>query len=88
MEIWKFELEVTDEQTIEMPLDAEILTVQVQHGVPCIWVAVVPTNLKVKRGIRIAGTGHTLLTTNGYIGTFQMMGGNLMFHVIDQGVKD
>jgi len=87
MEIWKYELEVTDQQIIAMPLDAKILTVQTQHDQPCLWVAVIPTNVKVQRKIRVAGTGHTILTTNGYIGTFQQLGGNLVWHVFDEGEK-
>lgn len=85
MKIWKYPLVEGDEQIIEMPLDAKILTVQMQDDVPCLWVAVIPTNAMVKRKIRIVGTGHTLLTINGYIGTIQEHGGLLVWHVFDEG---
>jgi len=85
MQIWKYDLVINDEQIIEMPLDAKILTVQMQHGTPKLWVAVIPTNVMINRKIRMAGTGHTILTVNGYIGTFQMLGGDLMYHVFDEG---
>ena len=94
MKIWKYPLVEGDEQIIEMPLDAKILTVQVQNDIPCLWVAVIQTNVMVQRRIRIVGTGHTLmpyysakLTINGYIGTIQTHGGLLVWHVFDEGKK-
>lgn len=87
MEIWKYELEVADEQIIEMPSSAKILTVQTQHDAPYIWAAVIPTNTMMLRKIRIAGTGHVILTAERYIGTFQQLGGNLVWHVFDEGEK-
>lgn len=40
--IYKYRIEVTDDQNIEMPVGAKILTVQTQNGVPCIWAMVDP----------------------------------------------
>lgn len=37
MTIWKFPFEIDDVVLIEMPHDPQILSVQVQHGQPCIW---------------------------------------------------
>ena len=90
MTIWKFELIVADTQTISMPEEARILTVQTQNGSPCIWAMVEENFDMVLRHIRIAGTGHPL--PNGYdeimgkyIGTFQLREGSLIFHVFDEG---
>ena len=81
--IWKFPLEVTDEQRIEMPEAADILCVQVQGGVPCLWAAVIPDAAKVKRTVAVYGTGHPMKTRQAdkYVGTFQLQGGALVFHV-------
>lgn len=81
--IWKFPLEVTDEQRVEMPEAAEILCVQVQGGVPCIWARVIPDAMKKKRTIAIYGTGHPMKVRqcDTYVGTFQLQGGALVFHV-------
>ena len=85
--IWKFELETTDNQTIEMPVNAEILTVQTQNGIPCIWVLVDPTETKEKRFIEVFGTGHDVYYDMGvsrsYLGTYQLQGGSLVFHVFE-----
>jgi len=39
--IFKYELEMTYNQVIEMPLDSKILSLQIQHEKICIWVLVV-----------------------------------------------
>ena len=81
--IWKYQLKMVDDQKIEMPLGSQILSVQVQHGEPCMWVAVRPDQPTVSRSIRIAGTGHHLpgWSANNFVGTFQLAGGQLVFHV-------
>jgi hypothetical protein len=38
--IYKYTLEVTDEQEVKMPANAQILCVQVQHGRPTLWALV------------------------------------------------
>ena len=85
--IWKFELETTDNQTIEMPVNAEILTVQTQNEIPCIWALVDPTETKVKRFIEVFGTGHDIHYDMGvsrnYLGTYQLQGGSSVFHVFE-----
>ena len=85
--IWKFELETTDNQTIEMPVNAEILTVQTQNETPCMWALVDPTEKKEKRFIEVFGTGHDVHYDMGvsrnYLGTYQLHGGSLVFHVFE-----
>lgn len=82
--IWKYELEVTYQQLIEMPAGAETLCVQLQHGTPCLWARVDPGAEKIKRRIITHGTGHPVPDTTGdYIGTYQMQGGALVFHVFE-----
>jgi hypothetical protein len=58
--IWKFELEPTDNQEIEMPKGAEILTAQNQVGIPCLWALVDPTAEKETRTFEVVGTGHPI----------------------------
>ncbi len=84
MKIWKYPLEVVPQQIIEMPIEAKILTVQVQQKIPCIWALVNPGVYLTKREIRIVGTGHKFddsLAT--YIGTFQQLNGALVWHVFE-----
>lgn len=84
--VWKFPLRVEDEQYIEPPANAHLLCVQWQGVQPCIWALVDPTNPVERRKILITGTGHEREDLAGYvnyIGTFQMSGGMLVFHVFE-----
>ena len=82
--IWKYPLRIADEQTIDFPEGAEVLAVQVQKGAPCLWVRVDPAAPKTPRKIITHGTGHPVPETTGrYIGTYQIEGGALVFHVFE-----
>ena len=58
MKIWKWNLEVTDLQTIEMPEKARIMTAQFQNGELAIWAEVDPELPPTTRTIEIIGTGN------------------------------
>ncbi len=76
---------VEDIIKIEMPKDAEILTVQSQNTYPMIWAKVNPNNELEIRNFRIYGTGHKINEEEKlkYIGTFQMAGGNFIGHLFE-----
>ena len=82
--IYKYTLEATEHQVIEMPKNAEILHIDVQHGKPCLW-ALVDTGLdKEKRAFYTFATGQDIngdLGTINHIGTYQLQGGAYVFHV-------
>jgi hypothetical protein len=87
--IWKYELK--PECELEMPLGAEILTIQMQFGEdtvpfehPRLWALVDLGVEKEKRSFCTYGTGHSLPDKPGrYIGTFQLDSGSLVFHVFE-----
>lgn len=85
--IWKYVLDTTDTQTIEMPSGAKVLTVQVQNGEPCIWALVNTDNKIEERTFRIYGTGHHMdykyVDKETYIGSYQLSGGLLVFHLFE-----
>lgn len=86
-QIWKYILDSAEvEQEIEMPMDAEILTVQIQGDKTCMW-ALVNTDLQLRKRIfEVYGTGHSLSHSNQkrkYIGTYQLMEGALVFHLFE-----
>lgn len=92
--IWKFPV-APKQKSISMPKGAEVLSVQEQHGMPCIWALVDPSNKTEERHFEIFGTGHDI-PMNGerksyqnpvkrkYIGTFQLQGGSLVFHLFER----
>jgi hypothetical protein len=81
--VYKYSLRVDDEQVVLLPRDAELLTIQVQHGQPVLWALVDPTRIEEPRKISIRGTGHDAPGVGRYISTFQMYGGELAFHAFE-----
>jgi hypothetical protein len=89
--IWKFELKVDDVQILEMPLGAEILTVQAQKYLniikPCLWALVDPTEQKTKkRHIETFGTGNPIYFDNNeykYVGTYQLSNTGEIYHIFE-----
>lgn len=80
--IYKYQLEVTGQQTITMPVGSEVLSIQVQYGVPCIWAKVDTGNEVGDRTFVTFGTGHPLPENNlEFIGTYQT--GQFVFHVFE-----
>ena len=88
MQVWKYEIK-PNKVIVEMPKDAEILTVQNQHGRVCIWALVNPENEKEKRHFEVYGTGYDIFiygfdTKLKYINTFQLFSGDLVFHLFER----
>ena len=80
--IWKYVLELTDTQTVEMPDGAEILSVANQGDSACIWAIVDPEQEKRTRTIEIFGTGHPVPSASRrFIGT--ALFGPLVFHFFE-----
>ena len=86
--IWKYPLVITDYQLISIPTYGEILSVQVQNNIPCIWALVDPDGEIELRGFEIYGTGHTIQFDMGvdrkYIGTFITHDDNLVWHLFER----
>lgn len=56
--IYKFQLEIIDEQIIEVPNNTKFLSAQYQNGVLCLWGIVATEMPKQKTVITIIGTGN------------------------------
>ncbi len=83
--IWKFPIEITDEQKVFMPRTAKILSVQVQNGTPCVWALVDTEEQKAERTLIIHGTGHPCVCdASAFVGTLQIAGGSLVFHLFEK----
>lgn len=83
--VFKYEVPIRNEFTLELPRGAEILDVQVQRDQPQLWALVHPTNPLVKRTFHVVGMGHTLpnLEAFDHIGSFQLHDGALVFHLFE-----
>lgn len=82
--IWKYELVPNDLITIEMPKDAQILSVNSQGDNVFLWALVDPIELTESRKFMVFGTGHDVPDINlSFIGTFMLFKGGLVFHVFE-----
>lgn len=85
--VWKYELDVTDEQKIELPVGAKLLHVGVQRGKPCLWAEVNPDAATAEHTIITVGTGHRLPDTNvEHVGTYLLLDGDFVGHVYQEVV--
>lgn len=58
--IWKYPFPIKDEFELEMPIIAQILKVDVQQGLPCLWVLVETDTVNMTYKFRLFGTGHPI----------------------------
>ena len=85
--IFKYPIRIEDIQSIKLPIGAEILCVQTQNNEPFIWALVDPSTDAdmMSHTFELFGTGHEVTYDMGieskYIGTFQLHGGDLIFHL-------
>jgi hypothetical protein len=87
--IFKYPLKVEDIQMVEMPEGAAVLTIQTQGEIPCLWAKVDPSAPIIKRCFITYGTGHPVNDgpADHYVGTYQLRGGKLVFHVFTDRVE-
>lgn len=82
--IFKFKLNIVDEQIISMPKGSQILSVQEQHGEIVMWALLEdPKNPYYNRKFLIFKTGSQITDKLKYIGTVQTSGGDLVRHVFE-----
>jgi hypothetical protein len=58
--IYKYPFEIQDYVELALPHGAELLHVDFQREVPCLWALVDPKAPLTRRRIRVAGTGHPI----------------------------
>ncbi len=72
--IYKYQFNIEDEIIIEMPEMSEILSIQVQDGVPTMWVRVDTNKPILRRHFNVYGTGHQVRLIQNHYGTIQFNG--------------
>ncbi len=83
--VYKYHIRIDDRVVMVLPKGAQVLTVQIQGGEPFIWARVDPDGDVIERAFVWRGTGHDLDGTEGsYVGTVQLMGGSLVFHLFEE----
>ncbi len=88
--IWKFPIQITDCQAIDMPAGSRVLSCCEQNGGLCLWALVDDTEKPVPRLIVVKGTGHPfsgdLVPEDlAFVATVVTEGRALVRHVFDAG---
>ncbi len=85
MKIYKYPIPITDSFTIEMPLNAKILSFQMQNECPMLWAAVWENSSLEERKFRLCGTGHyiDMDLVKEFIGTVQQYRHNFVWHLFE-----
>lgn len=80
--IFKYTLNIRDEQVIEMPSTLSFLSVQMQYHNPQLWCVVNPNSERIRYKIYCHGTGHAMPSDRNfkYLGTVQQDEGTLIWH--------
>jgi hypothetical protein len=81
--IYKYPAPIDDEFTVEMPRGAQVLSVAIQDGIPCMWALVNPKEPLESRRFHWRGTGHPANLMGRFVGTVLMHGGALVFHLFE-----
>lgn len=83
--IYKYKIEVIDEQDIQIPNGAEILSVTEQYGDIVLYANVDSEADLIPYHISIRGTGHNAVgLKHKFLGTVKLVDGALMFHVFGE----
>jgi len=70
--IHKYVIKIQETFSLDMPAQAQILSVQMQGGLPKIWAIVDDENVNTRRNFYVVGTGIPLASNPmKFIGTFQ-----------------
>jgi hypothetical protein len=85
MNIWKYEIPIKDNFTLEIPKDSKILSFQVQDDSPKIWALVEEELEKETREFKLLGTGLSFkkeeLNDYKFVGTIVMYNGSFVLHL-------
>lgn len=66
--IWKYPIEITDEQNVMMPRNAKVLSVAAQNDTLTLWALVDPSAPLESRRVVVVGTGNPI---TGKLGRFR-----------------
>jgi len=85
--IYKFQITLNDKTTVRVPKNAKLLSAQVQHGIPCVWVMLNTDEEKVDRHLYLATTGNPMPYLKYdewiFVDTFMMYDGALVVHLFE-----
>lgn len=86
IKIYKYEVPIAGEFTLDLPSNCKFLSVQTQYGTPSMWFAVDTARPTTPRTFIVHLTGQEVKEYNrlSYLGTFQMLDGSFVGHLFEK----
>lgn len=81
--IFKYDIDTPGVNYVSMPRGAQILSTDIQHGVPRVWALVDPVEAPEMRRIAVYPTGQLLDEVGNFVGTLLATDGLLVLHVFE-----
>jgi len=86
--VHKYPLQITVEQTVQMPVTAHVIHADAQHGTPTLWAIHSDPAASEPRRFYIFGTGHQFERTIdghhlGHRGSVLLQNGGLVLHIFE-----
>ena len=82
--VWKYDLDISGPlNELAMPKNGIIRFLDMQYGLPKLWVEVYTEDEKAFRLFEWVGTGHAVPINGKYIGTAVVYNGNLVLHLYE-----
>lgn len=91
MRIFKWTLQLTDLQELQIPRGARVLSVQTQNDIPRLWALVDEREPLEKRCFATYGTGNPIPAESDFsrfVGTYQCSDGAFVFHVFEESLRN
>ena len=82
--IWKYDTPVLDEFAVNLPEESEVVHVNSINDKPYMWVIHDPTNDYKQRTFYVKGTGHNIDPKLDHIGTFIILDGSFVGHLLEE----
>lgn len=88
--IFKYQIQQLHKFTLLIPKGARILDIDVQKGIPQMWVSVEDDQPEELRMFHLFETGEAIpqeiYRMSDYIGTFQLLGGDIVLHLFEVNI--
>ena len=86
--ILKYPLEIAVQQVVHLPIEAQVLSIEVQHNKLCMWALCEDVAFRQTRAIEVMiimtgmpGVPEDILTTHHFMGTKMLSNGSFVAHV-------
>lgn len=79
--VYKYPISYDDVFKLELPVNAKVIHIAMQHGSPCMWVQLDLEMTRALRSFVVVGTGQRVPANSEYVGS--VMDGIFVWHIYE-----